>query len=290
MAESIHSSNLTRRRFLQLALGLSASTAAFAGYVRLVEPHWLSIEELEIPIPGLDVSLDGKRIAQLSDIHLSRYFSAENLASALQTVAQQAPDWLVITGDFVGDDARHAAGLVDSLGALQLPIYAVLGNHDYWSDTTIVQSYLRQANVQILVNEAIEIESNLWLAGVDDLWSGRPDIHAALRDVPSGAPSILLAHEPDFFDTVLYEDAPITLQLSGHSHGGQVRLPASKADPAGYYSYAPVLPMFGRQYPIGLRQINNRYVYTNRGLGMWPLPFRFNCRPELTLITLRATW
>jgi predicted MPP superfamily phosphohydrolase len=99
---------------------------------------------------------------------------------------------------------------------------------------------------------------------------------------------VLLAHEPDFFDIVLHEKAPIALQLSGHSHGGQVRLPSSKPDPAGFYSYAPILPQYGRRYPIGLRYIDGRYVYTNRGLGVWPVPFRFNCRPELTLVTLRS--
>jgi uncharacterized protein len=288
MAEIAHKSTLTRRRFLQWIGGTALTAGAMAGYIRLVEPRWLSIEHLEIPIPGLSPTLDGKRIAQLSDIHLSRYFSPERLASALQEVERQAPAWLMLTGDFVGNHAEAAAGLVEPLRRLSMPIYAIFGNHDLWTDRATVWRYLQEANATVLLNDAREIESNLWLAGLDDLWSGDPDLSVAMRNVPSGAPTILLEHEPDYFDTVLRENAPITLQLSGHSHGGQVRLPTLKPDVPGLHSYAPILPEFGRRYPIGLRQFKARYVYTNRGLGVWPIPLRFNCPPELTLITLRS--
>jgi predicted MPP superfamily phosphohydrolase len=169
-----------------------------------------------------------------------------------------------------------------------MPVFAVYGNHDYWSHNPTVKRFLRDANVHVLCNDSAQVEPGLWLAGVDDLWSGRPDLKASLRDIPARATTILLAHEPDFFDIVLREDAPVALQLSGHSHGGQVRLPSLKSDAAGYYSYAPILPMYGRRYPIGLRQVADRTIYTNRGLGVWPIPYRFNCRPELTLITLRT--
>src|SRR5215217_3762679 len=103
MADIAHKSTLTRRRFLQWIGGAALTAGAIAGYIRLVEPRWLSIEHFEIPIPGLSPTLDGKRIAQLSDIHLSRYFSPERLASALQEVERQAPAWLMLTGDFVGN-------------------------------------------------------------------------------------------------------------------------------------------------------------------------------------------
>lgn len=269
-----------------MTLGLALSGGAIFGYGRVLEPRWLNVDRLDIPIKGLPAVLDGKRIAQLSDIHLSQHFSPDRLAGAIDLVAHHAPDWLVLTGDFVGDDAGDAEALVEPLRALPMPVYAVYGNHDIWSDKPTVTRYLNEANVNILLNAATQIEQNLWLAGVDDLWSGQPDLRAAMQNVPTGAPAILLAHEPDFFDTVLHEQAPIALQLSGHSHGGQVRLPTTKADPAGYYSYAPILPQYGRRYPIGLRQFEGRYLYTNRGLGVWPVPFRFNCRPELTIVTL----
>lgn len=279
---------MTRRRFLKWIAGIGLTVGGMAGYIRTVEPRWLTVDKLELPITGLPAALDGKRIAQLSDIHLSQYFSPERFANAVEKVAQLAPDWLVLTGDFVGSRAQDATGLVDPLRTLTMPVYAVYGNHDYWSDNPTVTRFLNEANVNILLNSAMQIAPNFWLAGVDDLWSGRPDLTAAMRDIPSSATTVLLAHEPDFFDIVLRERAPIALQLSGHSHGGQIRLPTSKPDPAGLYSYAPILPQYGRRYPIGLRFLDGRYVYTNRGLGVWPVPLRFNCRPELTLVTLRS--
>lgn len=288
MSQSERSPNLTRRRFVQWVAGAGLTVGGMVGYTRTVEPRWLSIDELELPIAGLPVALDGKRIAQLSDIHLSQYFSPDRFAGAIQQVAQLAPDWLMLTGDFVGDNAEDAAGLIDPLRTLTMPIFGVLGNHDYWSNRPTVSSFLEQANVQLLLNSALEIAPNFWCAGIDDLWSGNPDISAALSDVPANATTVLLAHEPDFFDVVLHENAPVALQLSGHSHGGQVRFPTVNADASGHYSFAPILPRYGQQYPIGLRQVNGQYVYTNRGLGVWPLPYRFNCRPELTIFTLRS--
>jgi uncharacterized protein len=288
MSQAEYSPNLTRRRFLQWIGGITLSAASVVGYMRVIEPHWLHIDRLELPIAGLPSALDGKRIAQLSDIHLSQFFSPDRLAEVIDQVAELAPDWLMLTGDFVGTRAGDAAGLVEPLRALSMPVFAVLGNHDYWSDSPTVRSFLEQANVQLLLNSAAEIAPDLWCAGVDDLWAGKPNLKSALLDVPASAKTVLLAHEPDFFDVVLREKAPIALQLSGHSHGGQVRLPMLKADASGHHSYAPILPLHGRNYPIGLRMVDGRYVYTNRGVGLWPIPYRFNCPPELTIVILRT--
>jgi uncharacterized protein len=176
--------------------------------------------------------------------------------------------------------------LIEPLRRLNMPVYASLGNHDYWSDITIVRKLLAATPVKILCNEAAQLSADLWVAGVDDLWSGRPDLSAALQNVPSAATTLLLAHEPDFFDRVLQQQAPIAVQFSGHTHGGQVRVPLAQAGEDGYHSYAPILPRYGKHYPIGLRQVGDKYVYTNRGLGSWPVPYRFNCRPEITIFTL----
>lgn len=268
------------------AAGLAMGGAA--GYGRVVEPRWVEVSEVAVPLPDLPASLDGVRFVQLSDIHMGQYFSPERLADAVARIRQQTPQWVVLTGDYVGRSAQAAEGLVEPLRALDAPLYASFGNHDYWTDRPTVERYLKDAGATILLNRSQPIEDRLWLAGVDDIWSGRPDLSAALRDVPSDATTVLLAHEPDFFDRVLAADAPVALQLSGHSHGGQVRFPQSQPDEAGYYSYAPVLPDYSRRYPIGLRTRGIRHVYTNRGLGVWPLPLRFNCRPEITVITLHA--
>jgi uncharacterized protein len=288
MPKSPVSPNLTRRRFLQWTLGLGIGAAALASYVRYIEPNWLDITTIDLPIRNLTPSLDGKRIAQLSDIHLSDFFTPDRLADVVARVNALAPDWLALTGDFVCDDAEVAEGLVEPLRTLDIPAYAVYGNHDLWSDRPTVTRYLDAAGIHIQLNSCVQLDNDLWLAGVDDYWSGRPDLTVSLRDVPHSATTLLLAHEPDYFDIVLHEDAPIALQLSGHSHGGQIRFPTLRADALGNQSFAPVLPRYGRRYPIGLRQLDGRYVYTNRGLGCWPYPVRFNCRPELTLFTLRA--
>lgn len=276
----------TRRRFLQAASGLALTLGGTFVYVRQLEPRWLDVEHITLRLPNLPTSLAGRRIAQLSDIHLCEFFSPQQLAAALARVRQLAPDWLVLTGDYVGRDATAAEGLIDPLQAFDIPVAAIYGNHDHWSHRPTVTRALEASGVQILMNEALEIDAGLWLAGIDDVWGGRPDLRAALRDIPTNATTILLAHEPDYFDAVVAEDAPVAVQLSGHSHGGQVRLPTWEPDAPGRASYAPILPRYGQKYPIGIRTIANRTLYTNRGLGMWPVPYRFNCRPELTLFTL----
>lgn len=279
---------LTRRRFLQLGAATLAGAAAGYGYTSALEPRWVEIEQVALPVQGLPPHLAGRRIVQISDIHLSTYTSPARVYDAIEQVNVLAPDWIVLTGDYVGGEAAAAAGLVEALQAADSPVYAVLGNHDHWTDPAVVSGFLGDAGAELLVNRGVGLESGLWLAGVDDVWSGRPDLRAALAAVPAGAATILLAHEPDYFDHVVESDAPVAVQLSGHSHGGQVRLPTFGPGPDGIYSRALQLPRLGRRYPIGLRRVGGRAIYTNRGLGVWPLPYRLNCRPEITLFTLAA--
>lgn len=286
MIQNRNPSRLTRRRLLQWFGGLTLSGLAAFAYTRLLEPHWVDVEQVLLRIPGLPERLVGKRIAQLSDIHLCEFMAADQLHEAVKLVNRLVPDWLFLTGDYVGDDAEQAAGLVEPLRKVQAPVYAVYGNHDYWSELRTVKAMLDAAGVHTLRNEAVQLADELWLAGVDDIWSGRPDLAAALRETPSGAITLLLAHEPDYFDQVVQRQAPVAVQFSGHSHGGQVRLPRLTPGADGRYSYAPILPRFGRRYPIGLRQVGQQQVYTSRGLGVWPAPYRLNCRPEITLFTL----
>ena len=278
---------LSRRGFLRGLAGLFLGSSTLVGYSRFLEPRWVDLEQITLRIPQLPQGLAGKTIAQLSDIHLSQYTGAERLHQAIRWVNQLAPDWLFLTGDYVGDDAGTAQGLIEPLRQVQMPTFAVYGNHDYWSELAVVTAALRQTPVQILRNAATPLAEGLWLAGVDDLWSGAPDLQAALRSVPTGVTTLLLAHEPDFFERVITAAAPVAVQFSGHSHGGQVRLPSLVPGPDGRYTYAPILPKYGRRYSIGLRQLGQHQVYTNRGLGVWPVPFRVNCRPEITLFTLQ---
>lgn len=288
---------ITRRRFLQGMGALVGAAALTTGYARFGEPNWVQVEEITLRIAGLPHHLAGTRIAQISDIHLGAYFSVEQLQQAITRVNATGAALLLLTGDFVTSRERNrtarraahaqiATELVEPLRGAEMPTFASLGNHDLWGDPDAVMRSLAAANVTLLRNDGVAVADRLWLAAVDDIWSGQPDLRAALRGAPAESVNLLMAHEPDYFDTVLAADAPVAAQFSGHSHGGQVRLPTLVPGADGRYSTAPVLPTYGERYPIGLRQIDGRYVYTNRGLGCWPIPFRINCPPEITVFTL----
>jgi len=193
------------------------------------------------------------------------------------------PDLIVLTGDFVSRESSNAEACGRALSSLRAPygVYGVLGNHDYWTrDVERVARAVRQAGVRILVNDSAQINVGgeaWWLCGLDDAWSGKPDLDSTLARVPDNGFRILLCHEPDFADRAAGRSIP--LQLSGHSHGGQVRLPGIGA---------LLLPYLGRKYPIGLQQVGNSHlhVYTNVGLGLVAPPVRLNCPPEVTHLTL----
>ena len=157
---------------------------------------------------------------------------------------------------------------------------AVLGNHDHWNGAEIVAGALSERGIRVLRNQNYVIEresSKLWIAGIDDALEGRADLPRTLAGVPAQEATILLAHEPDFADYAA--GFPVDLQLSGHSHGGQVRIPG----------IGPiVLPAMARKYHTGLNRVGRMQVYTSCGIGVINPPVRLNCPPEVTLITLQA--
>ena len=272
---------MNRRQFLGLTGAGVAALAAGAGWATLVEPNWPVVERQEIRLARLPARLDGLRIAQLSDIHHSPLVTPGDLQRAVTLVNRQSPDAVMLTGDFIWRDASFAAGLVEPLQELAAPlgVFAVFGNHDHWSGAEQVAAALAAAGVTLLVNQAVRLPTDapLWLAGLDDVWERRQDIRRALRDVPEGETTVLLCHEPDFGDEA--SAYPVDLQLSGHSHGGQINLPLVGP---------PVLPWLGRKYPAGLYEVAGLQLYTNRGIGLIAPAVRFNCPPEVTVLTLRA--
>ncbi len=278
---------LSRRQFLQLIGATVMTGAAGFAYGRLLEPGWVDVELVTLTLAGLAESLSGLRIAHISDIHLSRFTSPGKLLDAVTRVNRLQPDLVALTGDFVGHEAGFAAGMVEPLRMLDPPAYAVYGNHDLWSDRAAVGTALAETPVRLLVNESVEAAPGLTIAGIDDAWSGDPRPQQALADAPPGNTNLLLCHEPDYIDSIHNMEAPIALQLSGHSHGGQVRLPSTRPDGDGLSSRAPILPHMANRYPIGHYHVGRHQLYTNRGLGVWPLPFRLNCRPEITVFTLQ---
>jgi len=276
---------LNRRGFLKVlghvltAYGLGA-IGAYQYSIHL-EPEWLSLKKIRIPLKTLGNALDGFTIVQLSDIHLFPYTEIELVHSAVSIANELKPDLVVLTGDYVLDLAEAIFDLAPVLSQLNPVhgVFAILGNHDYWTNAEVVSQGLNQEGIPVLMNEGVQIgvgREHLYLAGLDDGWDGQPDLESALSSWSEGMPTIMLLHEPDFWD--LYKSDPrINIQLSGHSHGGQVRIP-------GYG--APILPEYGRKYDHGLYEFNERYLYVNRGIGVVPPPVRLNCRPEITEITL----
>ena len=276
---------MSRRQFLRRALvgtaALSAATLGGAAYAALVEPGWLALERQDVALPGLSAALDGLRLTFFSDLHRGPYVTQEEIGQAVDLALHAEADYVLLGGDFVSESADFVASCAAELGRLaaQRTVYACLGNHDHWTDAQIVSRALSQAGVRVLRNEAVELADGLWLAAVDDVWEQHNDLDAALAAVPPGATVLLLAHEPDYADAVA-ADGRVALQLSGHSHGGQVRLPLLGP---------PILPYLAQRYSAGLYRVGEMQLYVSRGVGVVPPRVRFNCRPEITSLSLRCT-
>jgi len=276
---------ITRRSFLKLTGTVTfASLGTLTAYSLLGnEADSPVVEYVQIPISNLPSALDGFRIVQISDIHHNHYpfTTLELVSNAVQMAKELSPDLTVITGDFVWHEVEPIFELMPALAQLNAKygIYLGLGNHDYWTSVGVVTHAIEQEGLPLLVNQGVPIsvgKSTLYLASLDDGWSGKPDLAGAMAHWSENAVTILLMHEPDLAPRYAV-DKRIHLQLSGHSHGGQVRLP----------SYGPlILPYLAWEYPMGLYNVNGMWLYTNRGLGTTNVPVRVNCAPEITELTL----
>jgi hypothetical protein len=276
---------ITRRGFLKAIGGAVAGVGitAVSGYTysTRIEPEWLMVESVQIPLPGLKPALEGFKIVQLSDFHLYPFTQIELVQEAVQLANGLKPDLVVLTGDFVLATADSIFELAPVLAGLdgKQGVFAILGNHEWWTNPFVVQQGLQESGLTVLQNRGVSLpvgQETLYLAGVDDCWSGQPDLAAALDGLKGGETAVLLAHEPDFADEFA-QNGRIALQLSGHSHGGQVRIPGRGA---------PILPRYGQKYDMGLNKVAGMWVYTTRGIGVVDPPVRFNCPPEVTEITL----
>jgi hypothetical protein len=251
---------------------LGYSHAAFG------EPGRPRLERVTLTVPRLPAPLDGLRIGQISDTHLGFRYTADNLAWAVALMQRERPDLVAITGDLVALQSAipEIPMLLRGLEA-PLGVFAVSGNHDYWEGIDDVRAALALCGIPLLRNEhrRVVVEgAELWVAGLDDVWDGEPSLEAALRGVPPQAFTLLLCHEPDYADEAAARG--VDVQLSGHAHGGHLRLPL----------LGPMaLPRFGRRYPMGHYRIGPTTLYVARGLG--GVPLRFGCPPEATMLTLR---
>lgn len=256
---------LVRFIFWTLALLVAVGVYAYA-----VEPRFVRTERVAVPVESLPDSLDGFTIGVMADLHLDTT-SVSTVRSAAEKLAGLKPDAVVLLGDLAGD-----LSLVGEVNQAIEPLgrpFGVPGNWDRWWEHS---EYRGKINVDMLVNRGVSVAPGLWLCGIDDALLGSPSIGGALKGAPEGAVRVLLAHEPDVADWVEPQDR-ISLQISGHSHGGQVRLP---------FIGPLLLPPMGEKYPAGLAESPTHWVYTTRGVGMSHIPLRFLCPPEITLITL----
>ncbi|MFN0127963.1 MAG: metallophosphoesterase [Verrucomicrobiales bacterium] len=277
---------VTRRQWLRHGvMGVAAgalSGAGSLGYAWGVERHRLVVEENRLNLRGLGAGWVGVRVAHLSDLHLEPWTKEAHLVAAVERTNALRPDAVVLTGDFVTDSWQAGDAVAEILSDLRAPqgVWACLGNHDHWNRPNTIAKALARRGVNVLRNEAVVLErfgDRLAIAGTESAWSGRPDVAAAVRAVPGGIPVLLLAHEPDFA-SLAASTGRIGAQLSGHTHGGQVR----------FGPWAPVLVNMGRQYVMGAYRVGSMSLYVNRGLGCVGIPLRFGAPPEITVHTLAA--
>ena len=278
---------INRRKFLGIAAG--AGGAAVGVDSVLIAPNRPRVVRVDIRLRRWPERLSGFTIALLSDFHYDPYFSIHPIQASIGIVNALEPHLILLTGDFVsvpfwGDpakgaaDAEPCAAIVKNLKAPH-GVWAVMGNHDAFTDPDRVTAALKSQGIRVLANESAPIENDgarFWLGGVDDVLGKTADLDATLHNVPQYEPTMLMVHEPDYADRVARH--PVDLQLSGHSHGGQVRLP-----------FLPplYLPDLAKKYVWGLYKIGGLTLYTNPGLGTVGVPARLNCPPEITLITIQ---
>jgi hypothetical protein len=288
---SIPAQPISRRQFFKTSMCGAAGVALYSGEI---ERHWIDVTRRDFKLRNLPGAFEGLKIAQLSDIHLDEFTEPFLLHDAIDHINRLQPDIVLLTGDYVTyqlasrdyavKSSWQCAEMLNTLKCKER--YAILGNHDAFLGENEVAAALTANQITVLKNSYLPIErrgSRIWLAGLDDTIGGEPDlgvtIPESIRSI-AGEPIILMCHEPDFVDTILAHPAgkSVDLMLSGHTHGGQVRLP---------FVGALELPIMGKKYVKGRFEFGGLQLYVNRGLGTIGVPFRFDCPPEITSITLR---
>jgi uncharacterized protein len=274
---------LGRREALERAGGLLAlgATGSLLGWGILRGRHAFQIDEVVVRIPGLAKALDGYTIVQISDLHAGINVNERDLKEGLDRIAEAKPDLIVATGDLVDFDPHYAPMLARALATLRAKdgVFAIPGNHDYYSGIGDVLAALRETQVEVLVNRGRVIRpgdgGGFALLGVDDMWGLRsggpgPDLDEAIAQVPPDLPRILLAHQPNF---VRHAAGKVALQLSGHTHGGQIN--------PGFTPAKWFMPFVAGRYDV-----EGTVLYVNRGFGVVGPPARVGAPPEVTRVVL----
>lgn len=274
---------LTRRKFIYGAIGLAFTDAFF------IEPNIYHISHHSLKVPFLPKALNGLKIVHLSDLHYKPDKDEDLLSTVVEKVNHINPDLIILTGDYVDIDKSGIDPMLEHLAKLKSKhgILACMGNHDGWvndGDGEYYKTRFEKNGIQFLINENTALRINnekLYIAATDFIWGGNPNPIATLKGISKGAPLITMVHEPDYFDTML-EHRENHLQLSGHTHGGQCRVP--------FINYAPKKVKFGKKYIYGeyLKEAKNSSVFVTKGLGTTSIRVRFSCLPEIALHTIQS--
>jgi uncharacterized protein len=260
-----------------------ASGLVVAAYGVLVRRRWFRVVERDVPVPGLDPRLDGLRVAHLSDLHVGSFTPRAWALAWSRAANARRPDIAVVTGDMVTSGVAFHEDIADAVGALRAPLgtFVSMGNHDYFGEGEPLVSLLRSRGVQVLRNEGRVLEragAPLWLAAIDDTWTRRDDIAAAMQGCPEGVTSVLLAHDPKRFEEAAAAGADVV--LSGHTHGGQVAVPFLYR----WLSFSSL----AHGYNVGFYRRGRSTLYVHPGLGTTGPPIRIGVAPEVTILVLRA--
>lgn len=280
--------NISRRSFLKKILQISYGAALLGAighiYVKYIEPNWLEITRLTISHPLIPPVFNNFKIVQLSDTHFGFQLDEHQFKKIIQTISSEKPDVIIFSGDLVDNllSFFEYDPMVAFLSHLSAPFgkFAVYGNHDHggWG-TEKYQEVMSASDYILLKNEAYPVQMNgdeIFIAGIDEPILGKPNLQKTFQNHDRDKFTILISHAPDLAEEAKFY--PAHLQLSGHTHGGQVQLPF----------FGPfITPPFGQKYTEGLYKISNDFfLYVNRGLGTTRLPYRFLARPEITVFTL----
>ena len=271
---------MTARLPVALAAVAGAGLAAYAGWV---EPRRLVVRELELTLPRWPASLAGLRAGVMSDLHAGvPHVKLDAIRRAVDELNAREPDVHLLLGDYLDASQpwrRRIAPerVAEELARLRSPrgTVAVIGNHDWRNSGDRMWRALEAVGITVLEDRAVK-RDGFWVAGLADLRHRRPDIGRALRDVPAGAPVLMLSHDPDLFPGV---PTRVSLTLSGHTHGGQVAIP---------FLRRPMLPSYyGERYARGHIVEHGRHLLVTSGIGTSGLPLRFLAPPEVYVLTLR---
>ena len=297
--------NLNRRRLFKKTFDIAAgcTMSGAMGYSLVMEPGEIRITNRKIGIRDLPTELNGLRLAQVSDVHHGPWLSIEHVREVVRRTNELEADMVLLTGDYVYASPVYIEPVVAELAKIKsrIGMVGILGNHDWWDRGVPMKKAFADNGINLIDNSRVFISSDrklkgekvladsqadggyargLWIAGVGDLWEDLPDYHAALHGIPEQMPRLLLAHNPDAAEDpkFLAGKYRVDLMISGHTHGGQVRLPGIGA--------VIVPSKFGQKYAQGLVQSPTCPVFVSKGIGLSGLPVRFGVPPEIVVLEL----